>query len=73
MSIISVSKLDKYYGITPILTGVSFHVNEGDKIGIVGANGAGKSTLANILTGELPYDDGEIYINKSKSIAYLKQ
>ncbi len=73
MSIISVSKLDKYYGINPILTGVSFHVNEGDKIGIVGANGAGKSTLTNIITGELPYDDGEIYINKAKTIGYLKQ
>jgi ATP-binding cassette subfamily F protein 3 len=73
MSVISVSKLNKNYGISPILTDVSFHVNEGDKIGIVGANGAGKSTLMKILDGELLPDGGDIYLSKSVEIGYLKQ
>ena len=73
MSLITASKIDKYYGITPILTGVSFHINKGDKVGIVGANGAGKSTLIKILAGELSYDEGSLFLDKSASIGYLKQ
>ena len=73
MSIITASKLDKYYGITPILTGVSFNVNKGDRVGIVGANGAGKSTLMKILAGELAYDEGELFIEKQANFGYLKQ
>ena len=73
MSLITASKLNKYYGITPILTGVSFNVNKGDKVGIVGANGAGKSTLIKILAGELAYDEGSLFIDKQASFSYLKQ
>ncbi len=73
MSLITASKIDKYYGITPIIEGVSFHINKGDKIGIVGANGAGKSTLLKILVGEISADEGEIYLDKNASIGYLKQ
>ncbi len=73
MSLITASKLNKFYGITPILTGVSFNINKGDKIGIVGANGAGKTTLMKILTGELAYDEGSLFIDKQASFSYLKQ
>ncbi|MBP5750597.1 MAG: ATP-binding cassette domain-containing protein, partial [Firmicutes bacterium] len=44
MSIITGSKLNKSFGIETVLEDVTFHVNAGDRIGIVGANGAGKST-----------------------------
>ena len=73
MSLITVSKLNKFYGIAPVLEGVSFHVNKGDKVGIVGANGAGKSTLLKLLNKELEADEGEIFIDKSINIGYLKQ
>lgn len=73
MSIISASKIDKSYGISPILTGLSFHINKGDKIGIVGANGAGKSTLMKILAGEIEADSGNLFIDKSSSVGYLRQ
>jgi len=61
------------YGVTPILTGVSFHINKGDRIGIVGVNGAGKSTLLNILTGQLKYDEGDFFIASDTTVGYLKQ
>ena len=73
MSIITASKLNKSFGIETVLTDVTFHVNAGDRIGIVGANGAGKSTLMRILAGELNADDGELYFEKGASIGYLKQ
>lgn len=73
MSIITVSKLNKSFGIETVLEDVTFHVNAGDRIGIVGANGAGKSTLLRILAGELQADSGELYFEKGTSLGYLKQ
>lgn len=73
MIVLSVKDIGKTYGVDTILEGVSFHVNQGDRIGIVGANGAGKTTLLNILTGEMSHDSGEIYISQNTTIGYLKQ
>jgi ATP-binding cassette, subfamily F, member 3 len=73
MSIISTAKLNKNFGITPVLADVSFHINKNDRIGIVGANGAGKSTLLKILIKESPFDSGDLYISPEVSIGYLKQ
>ena len=57
MIILSAKDLTKTYGVDVILENVSFHINEGDRVGIVGANGAGKTTLLNILSGRLPAAD----------------
>ena len=73
MSILTASKLNKSFGIETVLENVTFHVNAGDRVGIVGANGAGKSTLMRILAGELQPDSGELYFEKGASIGYLKQ
>ena len=48
MVVLSVNNIEKIYGTDVILENVSFHLNEGDRVGIVGDNGAGKSTLLNI-------------------------
>ena len=73
MIILSAKNITKSYGVDTILENVSFHVNEGDRIGIVGANGAGKSTLLNILAGNLSADSGEFFLSQDTTIGYLKQ
>ena len=73
MSILTASKLNKSFGIEPVLKDVTFHVNAGDRVGIVGANGAGKSTLLRILAGELTQDSGDLYFERGVSLGYLKQ
>lgn len=55
-----------------ILNGISFSLNEREKIGLVGANGSGKSTLLKALSGELSIDSGTIKLN-GQTIGYLKQ
>ena len=73
MIVLSAKDIGKTYGVDTIIENVSFHINQGDRVGIVGANGAGKTTLLNILTGELSHDSGEIYISQNTTIGYLKQ
>lgn len=73
MIVLSCKNISKYFGIDMILKNVTFNVNEGEKIGLIGANGAGKSTLFKILTNQLEFDDGELYIDKSKQLGYLSQ
>lgn len=73
MIILSASGLGKSYGTDIILENISFHINAGDKVGIVGANGAGKTTLLNMLTGELSRDSGDFFVAKDKTVGYLKQ
>ncbi len=73
MIAISANQLTKRYGIEEILSDISFHINTGDRVGIVGANGAGKSTLLNILAGELPCDSGNYYISTDLKVGYFRQ
>lgn len=70
---ISAKDLTKSYGTDLILDRMSFHINQGDRVGIIGVNGAGKTTLLNIMAGQLAADDGDIFIASDKKIGYLKQ
>ncbi len=73
MIALSCNNLTKTFGIDVILKDISFTINEGDKVGIIGRNGAGKSTLFKLLTNQLPYDSGDIYMGKATNIGYLQQ
>jgi len=61
------------YGTDVILDGITFSINEGDKVGVVGVNGAGKTTLFKFLSGESEPDSGSVFRCKGKTIGYLKQ
>ena len=73
MIVLGCKNIEKSFGIDVILKNITFNINDGDKIGLIGANGEGKSTLFKILTKELSYDNGELFIDKSKTIGYLTQ
>lgn len=73
MITISATSLSKSYGVIPIIENVSFHLNDGEKLGVVGINGAGKTTLLNILAGDIESDEGSVFISSDKKIGYLRQ
>ena len=71
---ISVKNLTKFFVIGEnLLEGLSFEVQEGECVAILGRNGCGKTTLFNILTGQMDYDDGEVYVNPHKKLGLISQ
>ncbi len=56
-----------------LFSGITFKLNAGDRIGLVGKNGAGKSTLLKIVSGEQEYDRGSMAFDKDISLGFLKQ
>ena len=71
---ISVNNLTKFFVIGEnLLQGLSFEVQEGERVAILGRNGCGKTTLLKILTGEMDYDDGDVFVNPHKRIGLISQ
>lgn len=71
--ILACQNISKSFGVESVLKQVSFHVEEYEKIAIVGLNGAGKTTLLKIIMQELAPDEGVVTIAKDKTIGYLAQ
>jgi ATPase subunit of ABC transporter with duplicated ATPase domains len=70
---ISLHNIKKSFGGTEILKGVTFDINQGERVALLGANGAGKSTLLKILTGSLEADEGELLLSPQKRIGLISQ
>ena len=71
---ISVHNLTKFFVIGEnLLEGLSFEIQEGECVAILGRNGCGKTTLFNILTGQMDYDDGEVFVNPNKKLGLISQ
>lgn len=73
MILLSAQNISKTYMERKVLDNVSFFLNEGDKVGIVGINGTGKSTLLRILAGAEESDSGEIIRTNGIRLSYLPQ
>lgn len=73
MIILSANDITKAYGTDVILKDISFHINAGDRVGLIGLNGAGKTTLLNILSGDLDADSGNVFVSNDTVIGYLRQ
>jgi ATPase subunit of ABC transporter with duplicated ATPase domains len=71
---IQVKNLTKFFVIGEnLLEDLSFEIQEGECVAILGRNGCGKTTLFNILTGQMDYDSGEVFINPHKRIGLISQ
>ncbi len=71
--LISLENVSKLFAERVIFMGVNLKIEEGDRIGLVGANGVGKSTLLNVLEGSLPVDEGERAVRTGLRIGFLRQ
>jgi len=73
MHYVSVEGLSKSYGVKPLFTNITFHIEEGDKIALVARNGSGKSTLLKILSGKDTAEGGTVWIHKDVTVALFEQ
>ena len=71
--VLACQNISKAYGITEILNNINFHIEEKEKLALVGINGAGKSTLLKIIMNEEEADEGQVIIGKDITVGYLAQ
>ncbi|MBO5945662.1 MAG: ABC-F family ATP-binding cassette domain-containing protein [Clostridia bacterium] len=73
MIALSVSDVSLSFGTDVVLKNISFAVNDGDKVGIVGVNGAGKTSLFKVIDGRYTPDTGAVYVQKGHTVGVLDQ
>ena len=73
MAIVSIQNLKVDFGGKVLFENVSFDVNQGDFVGLIGANGTGKTTLFKVIRGELEPTEGGAFISKTTKVGYLEQ
>ncbi len=73
MIALSVSDVTLAFGTDVVLNNVSFSVNDGDRVGVIGVNGAGKTSLFRIITGEYSPESGAVYLQKGHTVGVLEQ
>ncbi len=73
MPLLTLSDASLAYGHTPLLDNVSFQVDAGERVCLVGRNGMGKSTLFRVISRQAQLDDGELWMQDTLKISYLEQ
>ncbi|HEX3031317.1 MAG TPA: ABC-F family ATP-binding cassette domain-containing protein [Bacillota bacterium] len=73
MNLLSVENISKQYGTKTLFSQVTFGIEQGEKLGLIGINGTGKSTLLKVLAGEEQPDTGQVVTARGLSIQYLAQ
>ncbi|WP_415102424.1 ABC-F family ATP-binding cassette domain-containing protein [Nocardioides sp.] len=72
-NLLNLERVDKAYGVRPLLTEVSLGISTGERIGIVGRNGDGKTTLLRVMAGLEPPDSGRVSLTRGLAIGFLAQ
>ena len=73
MPLISLHKVTKFYGAQCVLQGVTWGIDPGQHVGLIGANGTGKTTMLQLITGDLSPDEGEVSRRRDLRVGYLTQ
>jgi ATP-binding cassette subfamily F protein uup len=73
VNLLSAENLSRSYGERLLFSGLTFGINQGQKIALVARNGTGKTTLMDILAGKHPPDEGQVTWRKGLKIGYLEQ
>ena len=73
MALIHLKDIHLAFGVAPVLDGIDFSINSGERVCLIGRNGEGKSTLFKLINGSLQPDSGEIITNSSMRVAMLEQ
>ncbi len=73
MGLITLKSVCKDFGLKELLREVSFSLDEGERVGLIGTNGSGKSTLLKILAGVEPIDRGDLWVSPRTRVVYVPQ
>ena len=73
MIALSVSDVSLSFGMETVLKNISFSLNDGDRVGVIGVNGAGKTSLFKVITGEYTADSGAVYLQRGYTVGCLEQ
>ncbi len=73
MTVLGANGVSVSFGERTVLDGVTFSLNENDKLGVIGVNGCGKTTLFRVLTGEIEPDAGRVFLAGDKSVGLVRQ
>ncbi|MCQ2771438.1 MAG: ABC-F family ATP-binding cassette domain-containing protein [Clostridia bacterium] len=73
MIILTANGITMEYGTDVVLNNISFSINSGDRLGVIGVNGAGKSTLLKIIAGTHTQSSGDVFVSKGTTIGMLEQ